>query len=142
MDCLASLAIAARQADKANDGIIAELACLKFMVQSTDKVATQLSKLRQMKDSACDRLRSTRERIAKMQEDERQIANELEAIQNNIAEVKELEQYETDDIQVDGDWIGVGMPFQPPPAAHHHQGHGFPVPPGPVPGPPGNAMTM
>ncbi|CAK0796383.1 unnamed protein product, partial [Prorocentrum cordatum] len=43
MDSLASLATAAREADKANDGIIAELACLKFMVQSTDKMTFKLT---------------------------------------------------------------------------------------------------
>eukprot|EP00959_Pyramimonas_sp_CCMP1952_P208883 4369154-Pyramimonas_sp.AAC.1 len=67
MNNLASLAIAAREADASIDTIVAELACLKFMVQSTDKVITQLSKLRHMKDVAAERLRSTRDRIAKMQ---------------------------------------------------------------------------
>eukprot|EP00959_Pyramimonas_sp_CCMP1952_P002972 61649-Pyramimonas_sp.AAC.1 len=109
MDALASLAIAARQANKANDSIIAELACLKFMVNGIEKASTQIGRFRQTKDTITDILSNTRKRFHKLHNEEAQFAAWLESIQANIAEARELEHFEREeDDDMDGDWIGVG----------------------------------
>eukprot|EP00959_Pyramimonas_sp_CCMP1952_P420399 8805747-Pyramimonas_sp.AAC.1 len=97
MDALASLAIAARHATQANGGIIAELACLKFMANSTEKASPQTGRLKHIKDTITERLRNTRERPHELNPEEAQLAAELEAIQTNIAEVRGLEQLEREE---------------------------------------------
>eukprot|EP00959_Pyramimonas_sp_CCMP1952_P271715 5680954-Pyramimonas_sp.AAC.1 len=64
------------------------------MAQSCDTVSVQLGRIKSMKNTASDKIRAVRENIVALQNEEHQLAREIDAIQNLCQEVKELEQYE------------------------------------------------
>eukprot|EP00959_Pyramimonas_sp_CCMP1952_P205325 4293853-Pyramimonas_sp.AAC.1 len=86
MDALGQLALVAKDAGKGIDSLVAEISCMKLMAQSTDKASVQLGKLKSMRDTACDKLKTVHEQRHRLAAEEQVIQHELEMINNSIQE--------------------------------------------------------